>query len=137
MRAPTRAPRAHAARRALHPIASRLRRRYHSFQLIEEVPAAELPAHRGHLYAIFPHGVVPYVAKSNQRRCVATPHRAPNVVRYGIMLLWMEMLRQGRAFGGLAASVLFRVPLLRQMLALMGNAPGAPAAHRTREPRHS
>ena len=33
------------------------------------------------------------------------------------------MLRQGREFGGLGASVLFRVPLLRHALAIMGNAP--------------
>jgi len=81
-------------------------RDYHSFQVIEEVPLASLPSNRGRLLACVPHGIVPY----------------------GVMLLWLEVLRQGRLLGGLGASVLFRLPLLRQFLGAIGIEPATPRA---------
>jgi len=70
------------------------------------VPLASLPSDRGRLLACVPHGIVPY----------------------GVMLLWLEVLRQGRLLGGLGASVLFRLPLLRQFLGAIGIEPATPRA---------
>ncbi|KAL1520649.1 hypothetical protein AB1Y20_022222 [Prymnesium parvum] len=83
----------------------RLLKEYHSFRLIEEVPYASLPSYRGKLYACFPHGVVPY----------------------GVILLWCQLLERGVLLGGLAASSLFRIPLLRHFLAAIGIAPATAA----------
>ena len=79
----------------------KLMKDYHDFQLIEEVAPSELPQDRGLLYACFPHGVFPF----------------------GVVLMWCEMLRQGRLLGGLGASVLFRIPLLRHGLAAIDISP--------------
>jgi len=78
-----------------------LMKEYHSFRLIEEVPASALPSDRGLLYACFPHGIVPY----------------------GVILFWLDCLDKNRPLGGLVASVLFKLPLLRQWLASAGMVP--------------
>lgn len=79
----------------------KLMKDYHGFRLIEEVAPEELPRDKGLLYACFPHGVFPF----------------------GVALMWCEMLRQGRLLGGLGASVLFRIPLLRHGLAAIDISP--------------
>jgi hypothetical protein len=71
-----------------------------------QVPVAPPPPSSGILYACFPHGVVPY----------------------GVLLFWLDRLAKNRPLGGVVASVLFRLPLLRQWLALAGMVP-ATARH--------
>ena len=66
-----------------------------------QVPASALPSDRGLLYACFPHGIVPY----------------------GVILFWLDCLDKNRPLGGLVASVLFKLPLLRQWLASAGMVP--------------